>query len=45
MHAPGMRAVHGLEALTGVVLSEYTGAQVALPLARPFRELPLALDG
>jgi predicted dehydrogenase len=42
--APGTRAVHGLEALTGVVLSEFTGSRVSFPLARPFRELPLALD-
>lgn len=43
--APGTRAVHGLEALTGLVVSEYTGSRVSLPLARPFREMPLALDG
>ena len=42
--APGTRAVHGLEVLTGLVVSEYTGSRVSLPLARPFREMPLALE-
>ena len=42
--APGTRAVHGLEALTGVVVSEYTGSRVSLPLGQPFREMPLALE-
>lgn len=42
--APGTRAVHGLAALTGVVLSAYTGSRVTLPLGRPFRELPLSFE-
>jgi predicted dehydrogenase len=41
---PGPRAVHGLEVLTGLVVSEYTGSRVSLPLARPFRQMPLAFD-
>jgi len=42
--APGRRAVHGLEALTGLALSEYAGARIELPLAVPFRGMPLVLD-
>jgi predicted dehydrogenase len=42
--APGTRATHGLEALTGLVVSEYTGSRVSLPLVRPFREMPLAIE-
>lgn len=42
--APGTRAVHGLEALVGMLLSEYTGSRVSLPLAEPFRGLPLAFE-
>lgn len=42
---PGTRAVHGLEALAGLVVSDHTGSRVPLPLARSFREMPLALDG
>lgn len=43
--APGTRATHGLEALAALVVSDYTGSRVSLPLARPFREMPLAFDG
>ena len=39
--SPGTAAVHGLEILTGIVLSEYTGSRISLPLETPFRELPL----
>jgi len=42
--APGTRATHGLEALTGLVVSEHTGSRVSLPLARPFREISLAIE-
>lgn len=42
--SPGARATHGLETLAGMVVSEYADTNVTLPLARPFREIPLQLD-
>jgi len=40
--APGTRAVHGLAGLVGLVVSEWTGSRIRLPLAHPFRGVPLS---
>ena len=42
--SPGSRAVHGLEALVGMLISEETSSRVSLPLAQPFREISLTQD-
>ncbi|WP_266081359.1 Gfo/Idh/MocA family protein [Haladaptatus caseinilyticus] len=41
---PGTRAVHGLEALFGTVISDFTGSRVVLPIEEPFRAVPLEYD-
>lgn len=43
--SPGTAAVHGLSALTGLVVSAYAGRRVELPLAEPLRSVPLAVEG
>lgn len=43
--APGTRAVRGLEALLGIVLSDFAGRRVEIPIEEPFRYIPLAYDG